>query len=138
MSEVERKLKPLLPSHINFAITYKCNANCHHCSISADSIENERKDEELNKEELFNVLKQIADMKIHFLALCGGEPLLHENIFEIIDFCKRNEIFVALATNGLVLNEELILKLKLHGLDSILISLDGYVLINTAFFLNNS
>lgn len=113
-----------MPYHINFAITFKCNASCRHCSIDADDMKSSQHREELSRDELFKVLQQIADIGVHLLALCGGEPILHPDIYDIIRFCKENDLFVALATNGLAINEEVVDKLYECGLDGVLVSLD--------------
>lgn len=115
-------LRPALPHHVIFAITYRCDARCSHCSIGADyeSI----RSTELPLDGLLKTIDDIADMQVHFLALSGGEALLHPDFFTVLDYCKAKGLLVAVATNGGTLTIGLVEGLKQHGIDGVLVSLD--------------
>jgi radical SAM protein with 4Fe4S-binding SPASM domain len=113
-----------MPNHINFAITYRCNAKCKHCSINANYISNGKQYNEMDKEEIFGTIEQLADIGLMFLGITGGEAILHPNIFEIIKFSKEKDLFVSIASNGLAINPKIINKLCDCKLDGILISID--------------
>ncbi len=55
----------------------------------------------------------------------GGEPLLQENICDIIAFSKTRGFNANVATNGYLLDEAMVERLSRAGLDSIIISLDS-------------
>jgi len=59
------------------------------------------------------------------LDISGGEPLLRKDAYEIIKFSKRLGFKIKLLTNGLLLSNYVLKRLKETGLDAIGISLDG-------------
>lgn len=77
----------------------------------------------------FDVFRKIIDRidGVETLHICGtGEPLLNNNIYKMIKYCKKKQIpTVTLTTNGMLLNEELSEKLNRSGLNEIRISLDA-------------
>lgn len=106
--------------------TLTCNANCKHCGSSA---EKRKYDGELSTDEIKSAFKQIAtDMdssKIQ-IHVTGGEPLVRKDIFEVMEYATNELGFHwGLTTNGILLNDENIQKLKKANLETISISIDG-------------
>ncbi|XRO74906.1 radical SAM protein [Methanocaldococcus sp. 28A] len=105
-------------------ITNRCNLNCIYCYSSNKS--NKDMDFETAKNAVDYILKIDDKVKIQFT---GGEPLLNFDLIEkIINYCNENYfnkyISYAIQTNGTLLNEEIIKKIK--DLDiKIGISIDG-------------
>ncbi|XRO77420.1 radical SAM protein [Methanocaldococcus sp. 10A] len=105
-------------------ITNRCNLNCIYCYSSNKS--NKDMDFETAKNAVDYILKIDDKLKIQFT---GGEPLLNFVLIErIISYCNENYsdkyISYAIQTNGTLLNEEIIKKIK--DLDiKIGISIDG-------------
>lgn len=60
-----------------------------------------------------------------YLIFTGGEPLIREDIFELIKFAKKLNFFVILFTNGSLVDEIVVEKLKICGIDKVEISLYG-------------
>lgn len=73
-------------------VTGSCNLFCHHCYCG------EEKPKQIMDFEL--VLKELADVKPHYITISGGEPLLLENIFEIAKELKKLCQKLFLTTNG--------------------------------------
>jgi len=94
--------KPLV---INWMISGKCNMFCKFCFGQFDS-------QQMSKDRKLFILGQIAKHGIPKLTLTGGEPLLDEDIIEILEKAHSLGIFTSLHTNGLLLTEELIQELK--------------------------
>jgi organic radical activating enzyme len=70
---VEQK-NPFRAYSISWNLTKRCNLNCDHCYLDADFRGGFRTDE-LNTEECFRVVDQIAEVNPNaFLILTGGEP----------------------------------------------------------------
>jgi organic radical activating enzyme len=75
-----------------------------------------------------NILKSIDQIPIHRLHLMGGEPLLNKGFHKIIDHLietNRNEISLSFATNGTLLTEDLLDKLRKFKNVDIEISLES-------------
>lgn len=111
---------------ISWNLTKRCNLNCDHCYLDADFRGGFRTDE-LNTEECFRVVDQIAEVNPNaFLILTGGEPLLRPDIYDIIRYAADKKFMVVLGTNGtLISNPEVAKKIKAAGAHGVGISIDS-------------
>lgn len=109
------------PAYCTIELTHCCNFQCHHCYID----QKYRTNQEMTTKEIMNLLNQIKDLGVKSLALSGGEPLLREDIFEIIAYAKELGFFVTLFSNGSLIDEYKAKRLKSVGLDAVNISLYG-------------
>jgi MoaA/NifB/PqqE/SkfB family radical SAM enzyme len=110
------------PVAMTFAVTYRCQCKCSHCS-AGDHIRNDI--EELSTEEAKKLIDDGQDLGITILAFTGGEPLLREDIYELISYVDQNKTMPILFTNGLLLTNENVEKLADTGLYSLFVSLDS-------------
>jgi cyclic pyranopterin phosphate synthase len=107
--------------YLRLSVTNKCNLNCSYCKRSDDA------DGEIIT---FNEIEKIVDLfsklGIKKIRLTGGEPLIREDILEIISLCKNKYGVkdVALTTNGILLANKSN-ELKNAGLDRVNISIDS-------------
>jgi hypothetical protein len=62
--------------------------------------------------------------RLHTVALSGGEPTLHPDLCAIVAMLKRERLHVFLLTNGVLIDDEYLRRLKVAGLDSILFHVD--------------
>lgn len=100
----------------------RCNLTCKHCySISADI----DFPGELSTEQVFTVMDDLKAFRVPVLILSGGEPLLRPDIFEISHRAKAMGFYVGLSTNGTLIDETLIGRIKDVGYDYVGISIDG-------------
>ena len=106
--------------------TLTCNANCKHCGSSA---EKRKYDGELTTQEIKEALKQIANSMNApsiFITVTGGEPLVREDLCEVMEYATKQLGFNwGMTTNGILLNDRNIEKLKKARLATISISIDG-------------
>lgn len=100
----------------------RCNLTCLHCySISADI----DFPGELSTEEVFRVMDDLKAFRVPALILSGGEPLLRKDIFQIAERAKSMGFYVALSTNGTLIDESLATRIRDTGFGYVGISLDG-------------
>jgi heme d1 biosynthesis radical SAM protein NirJ len=100
----------------------RCNLTCQHCySISADI----DFPGELSTEEVFRVMDDLKSFRVPALILSGGEPLLRKDLFAIAERAKAMRFYVALSTNGTLIDEPLAKRIGDTGFDYVGISLDG-------------
>ena len=100
----------------------RCNLTCEHCySISAD------KDfpGELNTGEVLKVMDDLKAARVPVLILSGGEPLLRPDLFDIARRAKAMGFYVALSSNGTLIDESNIDAIDEIGFDYVGVSLDG-------------
>lgn len=79
-------------------ITNGCNLNCSFC------IGNNREVKFMSFEEFKTILKKIKPYTNYLYFHILGEPLLHPNINEFIDFACSNGFNVNITTNGYLIN----------------------------------
>jgi heme d1 biosynthesis radical SAM protein NirJ len=100
----------------------RCNLACKHCyAISADV----DFPGELNTGEVFAVMDDLARFRVPALVLSGGEPLLRPDLFDITRRAKETGFFVALSTNGTLIDEGNVGRIRDAGYDYVGVSLDG-------------
>lgn len=105
-------------------VTTYCNMACPGCYRGCDRKRRakiHKPIEEIKKEIL--LLKKIRNCQT--ISLSGGEPLLHPELREIINFIRKNGMNSNILTNGLLLNETLLTSLKQNGLTGISIRIDS-------------
>jgi len=81
--------------------------------------------QELTTKEWHSVIDSAAKMNTLSISITGGEPLLRPDIFQIIKRINENKIVCHLCTNGSLLNNKTVEKLKESPPHSISISLDS-------------
>ena len=117
--------KPIL-YNLFWETTLRCNAKCKHCGSRAGEDCNLK--DELTTEEIENLLQSIAnkyDAKKILLNITGGEPLVREDLFEVMNFAANLGYNWGMTTNGILINDENIQKMKDTKMATVSISLDG-------------
>lgn len=95
------------------------------CNIKCKACYNNEKPKFKSLEEVKSDFYKILELrKISAIAIIGGEPLLHPQLFEIITFLKEQNLKVELFTNGLLLDEALCYKLAGAGVDLVFLHVD--------------
>ncbi len=102
--------------------TRRCNLSCVHCrALPAE----DKPTNELSLSEIRAALGQVAAVARPLLIVTGGEPLLREDLFEIIAAARSQGFPVVVATNGTLLTSQLARRLREAGVLRISVSLDG-------------
>lgn len=82
---------------LSIEITYACDMRCKHCSSSADV----RRPDEMSTERILGIINEaIRDCGTTSFSISGGEPLLHPDIFKIMDHAWGNGLQILLYTSG--------------------------------------
>lgn len=121
------------PFSVQVSPSNHCNFKCKYCLHALP--ENILAKKNFRREFMdFSLFKKLVDdiacfsRKIKALVLVGyGEPLLHKNIVDMVDYAKRRDIAdrVEIVTNGAMLTKEMSDGLINAGLDSLKISIQG-------------
>lgn len=118
-NNIEQKLSA--PLKISMNITKKCNLRCKQCFSDSG----EMKDNELTTKEIFNLFDDMHSYGTFFICIGGGEPLIRDDILDILQYGKSKQLSISIVSNGLLLTKELINELNKCDLDTIWISLEG-------------
>lgn len=109
------------PFIVTYSLTQRCNLKCKHCYSSAGK-QGER---ELPPHRAREVVKQIADAGARIIILDGGEPLMREDIYELIGYANTLGLTTVIGTNGTLITPAVIKKLIDSGLHRCAVSIDG-------------
>ena len=108
------------PFYIGWNITFRCNSRCAFCR----SHEFVDKEPELTFGECSRIIREIGAKKTEFVTITGGEPLLRDDVFDIIKELKKQRITVNLVTNGALLQEKAKALIEAR-LDAVTVSVDA-------------
>lgn len=109
------------PIMISWDITERCNFDCLFCFNNSSK----SKLDSLERDEIFKIAEKICNMHPFWTCICGGEPLLKEEVFDIAKILSECGIQVSMVTNGWHINEKISKILKNSGFKAVQISLDG-------------
>jgi radical SAM protein with 4Fe4S-binding SPASM domain len=118
---IRKPLSIYAPFLVVWDFTHKCNLSCKHCYSNAGAASQP----ELSTEEALEVVDQLADFGVTALAFSGGEPLIRKDFFEVASHAAKRGLYVSVATNGTLLTEENVKKLKQAKINYVEVSIDG-------------
>ncbi len=113
-----------VPLVVSWNVTRKCNLKCSHCYINAAT---EELQNELTTEEGKQLIDQISKVSRPLLILSGGEPMLREDIYELIRYGTSQGLRMGLGSNGSLIDDAVAKRLKTAGIKTVSISLDSSV-----------
>lgn len=82
---LRRSLTPNRPYHAQWLLTQRCNYRCRGCSVWRE----QDRLKEMSTEEVKKGLDVLRDLGVVEIVLSGGNPLLREDIGEIVDYSSR-------------------------------------------------
>lgn len=107
---------------IAWNITRTCNLKCLHCYSDSDA---KQYTGELSTVEALRFIDDCAVFKVPVLLFSGGEPLIRPDVFELVQYAKKQGIRVTFSTNGTLIDRAMAQKIKDLGVGYVGISLDG-------------
>ena len=111
---MEKKFKSCL-----FIINRDCNLDCPFCNVTKIGTKN------APFEKVIEALDTIVKLS-NFIIIMGGEPLVYNRIFDVLKRLDELGADFTIVTNGTLLTDEMIRKLKAAGLKNITVSKDYY------------
>jgi len=111
-----------IPPHLTVELTAGCNLRCRHCYRESDAGKNSY----LPTAELLSILQRLHDSGLRSVELTGGEPTLHRDFPDILEYCADTFALVGVLTNGTIVTPRILRLMESLG-DRLLlsISLDG-------------
>ncbi|MGE5469284.1 MAG: pyrroloquinoline quinone biosynthesis protein PqqE [Bacteroidota bacterium] len=111
------------PLWLVLELTYRCPLKCPWCSNPVDY--EGRHGQELSTEEWKRVLREGRELGALQLGFTGGEPLLRDDLEELVGEATRLGYYTNLITSGVGLTETRLAALKAAGLKQIQLSMQS-------------
>lgn len=109
--------------YLRISLTERCNLRCFYC-MPPEGIMLRDRSNFMTKNEVIQMAKAFVQLGVKKIRLTGGEPLIRNDIKEIIEELSMLPIELAITTNG-ILVDKYIDTFKAFGLKSINVSLDS-------------
>lgn len=118
------KKKPL--RYVDFAIDYRCNLKCNHCFKTSLEKDEAREDTlRLTIKDYERIARECMALGAVNFSFQGGELFLYKDWEKIIKACKPYKNVISVTTNGTMLTDENLNRLKKTGVDILTVSLDS-------------
>jgi len=93
----------LPPILANYYVTYRCNARCDFCDIWRTK--KYRHIEDAQMQDVKNNLSALKKLGVRFVDFTGGEPLLHRQLPEMLEYAKHLGLRTSITTNCLLYSQ---------------------------------
>lgn len=125
------RLSAAFPSQVLVDVAETCNLGCIHCPHpifkKSEHYTGSKVNPNLNKKMVDEVAEFGKGITQYIRYASNGEPLLHNNIYEMIDYAKQKSgTTVTLTTNGVLLNNKNLPTLLDTKVDLVDISIDAF------------
>ena len=93
---------------VSWMTTNRCNLKCAHCYQDADECDNR----ELSTEEAHAMISDIARAGFKIMIFSGGEPLMRDDIFDLVAHAASCGLRPVFGSNGTLITQDVARKLK--------------------------
>lgn len=107
---------------VEIGLTYDCQLQCHHCGVYGQKKKHRT---ELNTGEWKKILQDLGQRGVYFVVFAGAEPLLRGDLIDLVCFAVKQNMSVALSTNGHLLSKDTARALKQSRVSFLNVSLDS-------------
>ena len=102
--------------------TFACQASCDMCSVDKYM---SRQCRMLNMDDYRDLARQGADIGATVMTVLGGEPLLYDELAELVITFREQGFYTHVVSNGLALTKQRVDELKAARLDCLYFSLES-------------
>jgi uncharacterized protein len=96
-----------------------CNLRCPYCYLPYKST----MPDEVKFDQL---LEKLLSLDVKRLEVLGGEPFIYKNrLLLVLEQVKKRNIALAISTNGLIYDKEVVEKLRMSGIEKFQVSIDA-------------
>lgn len=108
---------------LRVAVTQRCNLNCIYCHHEGECSQDDNGRKEITKDEIEDLLKVASELGIKKVRFTGGEPLVRNDIVDIIQTASKYMDDVSISTNGTLLSDK-VSDLKEAGISRVNVTLN--------------
>ncbi|OUJ19405.1 Radical SAM superfamily enzyme [Methanonatronarchaeum thermophilum] len=113
--QLKIKKRPVVLSH---EVNQECNLKCDYCNYWRT----QQQENEMTTNQIKKLLDEASDFGITLYNMWAAEPLLRQDISEILEHAHKNQLMTAMVTNGTLLTQK---TNQLKHLDYLSVSMDG-------------
>ena len=106
---------------LQFQYDYRCNFRCEHCCTSRM----EKKKRHFTIKDVRELSRQADELGLAHFTITGGEPLLFPDLDDLVKALDPQKFFIAMDSNGWLLDEAKAKHLKSIGIEKVHLSLDS-------------
>jgi mycofactocin biosynthetic radical S-adenosylmethionine protein MftC len=110
-----------VPKSVIWDLTYACNLRCPHC-LTASGI---AAGNELDTAGALALIDRLAEAKVLYLSLSGGEPLRRPDILTLLRHIAHTGMRIDIATNGVGIPDPVLEGLQRLPVFQVQVSIDG-------------
>jgi radical SAM protein with 4Fe4S-binding SPASM domain len=118
-------MRHTIPQVLTLGVTFRCQCKCVHCSSNIPNMDRRTGPDLLTREDVQHVLDQAVKMGIPRVTFFGGEPLVRRDICDLVKYAHSKGMMTRINTNGLMLDETMVIKLRNAGLTHCDVSIDS-------------
>ena len=107
--------------HCNLQVTYRCNFKCDICDFWKTP---HRSEDELTLDNIRSIARKLNELGTLIVSIAGGEPLMRNDLIDIISILNSYNHFPILITNGSLITDEYAKDIHRAGLQEISVSVD--------------
>jgi MoaA/NifB/PqqE/SkfB family radical SAM enzyme len=115
----QRRISGQIPFVLAISPTMRCNYNCQGCYSRGRPDDNELSTDELN-----TLFSEAEELGIHSIVVTGGEPLLRNDMLDLI--AQHHRLLFFLITNGSLVTPEMARCMARSGNVIPLVSIEGF------------
>lgn len=119
----EKRTYPLRT--IYFYLTNDCNLRCRHCWIAPTFQSGTVSGSYLSFDMFKSIVEQAKPLGLGNVKLTGGEPLLHPQILEILEYIRSQGLTLGVETNGVLCTPEIAKAIAACKSPFVSVSIDG-------------
>ncbi|MBB6676036.1 pyrroloquinoline quinone biosynthesis protein PqqE [Cohnella lubricantis] len=110
------------PYALTAELTHRCPLHCAYCS---NPLELQKRENELGTADWLRVLDEAAELGVAHVHFTGGEPLLRQDLEQLVRRARELGLFVNMITSGVGLTRERVRRLAEAGVDSMQLSVQA-------------
>lgn len=107
------------PLEVILEVSQRCIRKCLHCYVTSANFQ------ELSLDEFKIIIDKLSTAGVLIIHFTGGEPFLRKDFIEIVKYARSKNLRVHIDTNGILLDENIVRKLKELDIDALNIGFDG-------------
>lgn len=113
--------KKYIPYQVVWETTLRCNLKCIHCGSQAGKM----RSHELTTDEGIKLIKDLSELGAREVCFMGGEPFLRDDWYQLGNEVRNSGMEFLVISNGFIVDEEIVSKLKKLETYATTVSLDG-------------